>query len=901
MSLFPKDIQFKYSWRTYQKRVLDSLQEHLLDDHLHVIAPPGSGKTVLGLEVMLRIGEPTLILAPTLTIKNQWIQRFCELFIQCEGIPEWISDDIRNPKLVTVSTYQGLHSACNDRNWEGILLDFEDVTDIKERKKSNYKNLNHIVSLFQSIGLKVLVLDEAHHLQREWAQTLNLLKEKLDPKVIGLTATPPYDVSALEWGRYISLTGPVDAEITVPELIQEGDLCPHQDYVYFTENTAAERKIIDAFRMRANAVYKKLIQDESILAAVKNCPIITDPIANDYFIFDNLTLYSACLIFLNFHQIEIPALNYELLGLNIKKEEIKLPLLDERWLEVLLTNLLFEEKAFPTVDEIFKTNLLNELKHQGLIDHKKVRFRSNTKINKYIKSSITKLDAIEDIVEFEYEQLKEDLRQVILTDYVRKEYLIKDSENNLLLKKIGVLPIFEKLRRNNKNGKRIGVLTGSLVILPTTCTSELIQVFSKNDFSLLPYDKDYILMNCSDTNRKYVVQEITKLFQAGSIEVLIGTKALLGEGWDAPSINSLVLATTVGAFVSSNQMRGRAIRSDKNNPDKTSNIWHLATIDNAMQDGGEDWRLLKRRFRNFVGVAIEDIKIENGVNRLGFTTKIDPSYCNQKTLKSAKKRSTLQQQWSQAIENGTTLVEEIQIPYKGEVSFEAKKQAEMKKTIANMVSTLGTSVMLFLEWSTSAVQNLSKVWGFQTGYAFLGVLGVGTVFFLGKTIQTFSYFNRYRDITKDIYAIARALVRTLCKVKIFSARFDSYKVLTFGDKEGNVFCHLEGGTGYERSMFVKMLQEIIDPINYPRYIILRKSKLFKMVSQIDYHSVPEMLGKKKALATRFFQYWKEEVGDSELIFTKSIPGRKILIRSKIAAMANHFSENEELQHVHIWK
>ena len=51
--------------------------------------------------------------------------------------------------------------------------------------------------------------------------------------------------------------------------------------------------------------------------------------------------------------------------------------------------------------------------------------------------------------------------------------------------------------------------------------------------------------------------------------------ALLGEGWDAPCINTLVLASSVGSFMLSNQMRGRAIRVDSAQPQKTANIWHL--------------------------------------------------------------------------------------------------------------------------------------------------------------------------------------------------------------------------------------------------------------------------------------------------------------------------------------
>jgi len=85
---YPKAIKFKYPWRKYQLRVLEELQEHLKDGHLHVVAPPGSGKTVLGLEVAIRINKPTLILAPTRAIRNQWIQRFCELFLQSDTV-QW--------------------------------------------------------------------------------------------------------------------------------------------------------------------------------------------------------------------------------------------------------------------------------------------------------------------------------------------------------------------------------------------------------------------------------------------------------------------------------------------------------------------------------------------------------------------------------------------------------------------------------------------------------------------------------------------------------------------------------------------------------------------------------------------------------------------------------------------
>ena len=96
---------------TIKKRVLDELQDHLEDAKLHIVAAPGSGKTVLGLEIMRELGKPALILSPTLTIRNQWTERLFEMFLDRAVIDqEEISYDLNDPKIMTCSTYQALHA-----------------------------------------------------------------------------------------------------------------------------------------------------------------------------------------------------------------------------------------------------------------------------------------------------------------------------------------------------------------------------------------------------------------------------------------------------------------------------------------------------------------------------------------------------------------------------------------------------------------------------------------------------------------------------------------------------------------------------------------------------------------------------------------------------------------------
>ena len=251
---FPENIKFKYDWRKYQSRVLDELDEHLDDNHLHIIAPPGSGKTVLGLEVALRLNKPTLIFTPTVAIKNQWIQRFTELFLQTEQKPEWISRDIKNPKFLTVTTYQALHAACSGVDLDEEQEESEEENGDNGNVKGNSKT-KEIIKLLQAQNIGTIVVDEAHHLKNAWWQSLTKVKKALNSTIVGLTATPPYDVSHLEWQRYIELNGPVDAEISVPELVVEGDLCPHQDYVFFSSPTIEEHQKIEEYRQRIKTLF----------------------------------------------------------------------------------------------------------------------------------------------------------------------------------------------------------------------------------------------------------------------------------------------------------------------------------------------------------------------------------------------------------------------------------------------------------------------------------------------------------------------------------------------------------------------------------------------------------------------------------------------------------------------
>ncbi len=69
---------------------------------IHIVAAPGSGKTTLN-ELIRRMNGKALILAPSITIREQWIARIEEAFL-CEGIQgeDYLSQNLKQPKAITV-------------------------------------------------------------------------------------------------------------------------------------------------------------------------------------------------------------------------------------------------------------------------------------------------------------------------------------------------------------------------------------------------------------------------------------------------------------------------------------------------------------------------------------------------------------------------------------------------------------------------------------------------------------------------------------------------------------------------------------------------------------------------------------------------------------------------------
>ena len=793
-------LKFNGTWREYQQRVLVELENYLDDKKLNVVAAPGAGKTTLGIEVMAMLNNPALIIAPTITIRNQWKQRICASFLSDIAEEALISLDAKALKPITIITYQLLHS----------VFKYQETLDkfIEDLAKQ---------------GVKTIVLDEAHHLRTEWYLSVTNLCEILDDKdfrIVSLTGTPPYDVSRTEWNNYHNLCGPVDLEISIPELVKKGDLCPHQDLLWFCELNSKDKKIIANFDKNKQEFFEFLNNSAKFFSAVKASNLLDNLQSNVDKIYED-TNFAVSIISYLFSHDELDMTATTLMNfLCLEKENI--PKWNIKNAEILLNGLFGNyEKYFEKPDEIKE-----KLKELNLFETaKRVNLTECKSLKKIFARNTNKIKSVKAITKIEYSTLKENLREVVLLDYI-------GSEN---LGGFNILSVFEELKNNEYN---TGILSGSLVVVPENLREQI------NNEKIIVSDFCENYIELKPVGNVNLVSVVTDLFNAGKINVLIGTQSLLGEGWDSPCINSLIIASVVGSFMLSNQMRGRAIRVDKNNLNKNSNIWHLVSLADGID---YDIELMENRFRTFEGVSFVDNTIQNGLERLGLDyekiNKIDCNRLNEIFAKRAINRLQIKDKWNQVFEK-SVITEE---------NFVSQIYGVIKSSKIPMP-------VIFV--------NHKENWCFKNI--------IIPVFMKYK-------FKKFQDNTK---ILIDGILNSLFYVGIIKTPPNKIFVKNFISDDYAPYVTLSNCTNYERECFIDFFDELYSIPNNQRYILKHDDK---------YLTVPEIIGTNKKNVKVLAKNLEPYFGYLDIIYTRSPNGRKELLKAKYNPLVD-----EKIQSGRIW-
>ena len=872
-------LSFKGTWRNYQNRVLEEADRYLEDGKIHIAAAPGAGKTTLGVELIRRAGRPCLIFSPRIVIREQWLERIRQSFLT-EGRKEGIlSNDLKAPAMITSVTYQTLYSSVKgyrgtEEGQEGEAPETVDFSDFQ------------LLKTVQEAGIGTICLDECHHLKNEWWKALeSFMQEMKDVTVISLTATPPYDSAPVQWERYIRMCGEIDAEISIPELVKEGSLCPHQDYVYFSYPGGEEERQLEQFRLNADEMFEKLLGDSRLREAAASHKALWD--YEDYFdqMLENPAYLSALLVYCQCMGIPFSPAWLQVLGIE------SLPDMSEKWMEIFLQGFLYDDRENYACPESYREELLKELKTAGLIEQGKVCFLINSRMERMLANSTGKMESISRIASWEYASEREKLRMLILTDYVRKEARKALGEPEKEVGNMGVLPIFELLRRQGMDWK-LGILCGSLLVFPDTAKEKFLEETAlaapglKPELKALTDGSGEVLgyTEAAVQGKQHIyIQVMTRLFERGEVQILIGTKSLLGEGWDSPCINSLILASFVGSYVLGNQMRGRAIRTDREKPDKVSNIWHLVCLlrpkdqrekkQMGIQDPelSQDFYTLKRRMEGIPGLRYDGSRIENGMERLTIiSAPYDPVHVqqiNQEMEEMSGRREIVARQWKEAV----CLYEKMET---------AQQCGTGKKSIRRSVhfyNVLGAQVLLFLMQicNTLVRVNITRGTLFSnlTFFTLSAAFVAGTFLWGKRLIWWLTPMSRYKSLS-------RGLLAALKKEGYITS---SCEAAAEEDRGIRFWAWLRGGTDREKAVFAQALADMLKPIDNQRYILVYGRNIEKPV---EYFCVPQVFSGTKGKAENFRKDMEPYIGKYHLIYTRNPEGRRLLLRGRAEAFSN---------------
>ena len=628
---------------------------------LHIVAPPGAGKTLLGLALAVANGRRALVLAPTTIVRAQWAEQARRFFRVPAGAPPGATDGVlsdassdapdeippvadappapgRRGVHLTALTYQSLavvddsgpwqeaarrrwidelardgRSPARASAWLDELAAFNRsayTRGIRSRaaavRRVDELDDDAVAALLSSSakerldaliddGVATIVVDECHHLRAHWAVVVQYLRRRLAaagraPTLIGLTATAPSREDP-SYARYHALLGEVDAEVPVPAVIRAGCLAPARELAWFTLPTPEET----GFLATAGAELRHRIAQ--FLLAPDGVDYLLGVVAPgmpaDALGADEPRLVRALVAGFDADPVLAAAAgavlrrtgDYTPTPLSV----LAVPLLPEldtldaaEELQLLARYAL--DRLLPDQDRRGEWNAVREtLRGFGMhLTDAGIR-AGRSPVDVITAGSRAKDVAVVDILRRELAALGPRLRAVVVTDAAERSAVHRALDVLAAPGRPGaaggarrcydVLLSDADLRALSPvllTGREVRVLHGR---------DELLERLRERTGADLPArDDGWSLRASAGEARAELVLAVSRLVAEGRVRLVVGTRGLLGEGWDCPAVNTLVDLTTVTTSTAVAQLRGRGMRLDASWPGKVAHTWSVTCL-----------------------------------------------------------------------------------------------------------------------------------------------------------------------------------------------------------------------------------------------------------------------------------------------------------------------------------
>ncbi|SDS60509.1 Type III restriction enzyme, res subunit [Brevibacterium sandarakinum] len=897
--------------RRHQNEALEALAGSVADDARRswIVLPPGAGKTRVGVEHaknLLDAGHVFTVVAfgPNTAIQTQWANAWNDLGADRAGLDRDLTTRF------TALTYQSLAVFDDDRDATTSLLD-ELAPGGRE-----------LVDRLGDGGPVLLILDECHHLLDVWG---NLLAELLDLLpgvwVLGLTATPPGTMTAAQSELVSGLFSDIRYSASIPAVVREGDLAPFADLVWVTTPTSEENSWLSGQAVR----FTELIT--GILDPTQGSVPFLEWVDRRFLGTRGQTVSwvamshshpDLCSAALRLHHADLLRLPP---GASPAEQHRRDPdaddwaLLIDDWMR---HHLMASEN---TEDRELAEAIRRALPAIGYRWTRTGIRAGRSPVDRVIAYSAAKPQATTEIICAEAANLGERLRMLVLCDFESLTATLPTDVREVLSERSGsAMLVLETLVADARTtGLRPLLVSGKTVAGAPDVLSDLRTAIAESDEPLasrlqISEPESGISRLEGPWSSRAWVPHVTELFSTGRSQVLIGTRALLGEGWDAPAITGLIDLSTATTPTAVTQTRGRALRRDPKQARKVALNWTVVCVSPDHPRGDQDWGRLVRKHDGFFGTD-SDGDIVDGVAHIDsvFSPYEPPETeladeINARMIARSQDRSEIAQRWQVGRDYRDEEVRSVRIlqpsDHRGSeqsalTEADAARNGEIRPTPRHLGGDPGRILPLRITTATVVPWVGLGLILLVIGVALGGVGGtaltvLGLVLWASLPVMLSAAGARRARLyarPPTVGQLAGTIAEALRETRKSSAGPEAMRLRV--DARGDLRCHLDADA-QSAEAFALALDEVVSPIADPRYLVPRWSlpqpqtglrgqwerlKFGWSTPQRNdpiWHAVPTALGANRESAQAYSRAWNRWIGGGEAMYTRNPDGAGIL-------------------------
>lgn len=954
----PDRLRFTGTWRHYQELALEAFDRDVAAGRTrtHIVAPPGSGKTVLGLEIIARLGAPALVLAPTATIQAQW-PKALGAFTHPDGVDQVAGTEVGGP--ITCLTYQALcrlddpgaalrdlartrwaaeRAAATHTTPERVLAEADTWTGAAAQRRDREQarlvaaikkavargehpeleladllasGARARIDALRAAGVRTVVLDECHHLCGLWGYLVRAAVAALgDVHLVGLTATPPDELTADEHDLYDELLGPVDFSVPTPAVVKDGFLAPYQELAWFTEPLASERDWLAEHDVRFAELITALHDDvesplsfpQWVMARMRDRGRDDGAAEIPWERFQRRrpALARAGIRFLASAGMPIPP------GAPRGEAYARAPDLED-WLVLLEDYALRRLAADPSAAATERYDAIAAaLRELGFQLTRRGMRRGTSQVDRLLTTSAAKPLAAVEVLGAESDARGPDLHALVLCDAESAPRRGASDLSGVLDPGAGTaVRVIQAMADDLRTAPLRPLLVSGRGVRCTPHDADtLLQALQAAAGDTLtgwraePDDEGLVRLLADPpgwTSRRWVALA-TRLLHDGATQAIVGTRALLGEGWDAPAVNCLVDLTVATTGVTVRQMRGRSLRLDPARPGKIASNWDVVCVAPGLARGEADYQRFVRRHLHLLAPA-EDGAIEAGPSHVhpllgafGAPAADVFDEINAACAQRAADHDTARDRWGigepyAAREVATAVVRRRAVASGPALSPEAALPPGLRAPVGQTAPIAAAVV-----WALCAVTVALAV--SPLGLALLAGVPAAGVWAGARLRRADHAYPVAAPLDLIAHAIADAFV-ALGELRPEAAASLDLEPRT----SGHVRCALTAADADEARRFAAALDQVLGAVETPRYLVSRwvadpgRSPARRLADGlrgrtafgVRWHPVPDDLGTHKRRAAAFHDAWTRWVGPSTLLFTQGTDEEARAIRAHASA------------------